>query len=162
MFSPWSFFNRQSPLQKGDLKYVLLDLIKDKPRHGYEIIRALEEQSRGMYTPSAGVIYPTLQMLEEMGYASSNVLDGKRVYSITEEGLHFLEKREKVAAEIKNQMNKSWNSTNMGEMMELMADMRKISQLVGQEFRNADPEKRKRLREVLVRTYSELKKISEQ
>lgn len=162
MFNPCSFFNRQSPFQKGDLKYILLDLIKDKPRHGYKIIRTLQEQSKGLYAPSAGVIYPTLQMLEEMGYASSTQLDGKRVYSITNEGLHFLETRGKLAEEIKNQMRNSWSPSNMGEMMELMSQMRKISQLVGQEFRNADPEKRNRLREVLSRTYSELKAIAEQ
>jgi DNA-binding PadR family transcriptional regulator len=161
MFNPCSFFNRQSPFQKGDLKYVLLDLIKDKPRHGYEIIRALEEQSRGIYAPSAGVIYPTLQMLEEMGFATSTQIDGKKVYSITAEGLQFLEKRETVAAGIKNQMKNSWGSTDMEEMMQFMADMRKISQLVGQEFRNAGPEKRKQLREVLARTYTELKQIAE-
>ncbi len=161
MFNPCNFFSRQSPFQKGDLKYVLLDLIKEKPRHGYEIIRALEEQSRGMYAPSAGVIYPTLQMLEEMGYASSDQMDGKKVYSITEEGLHFLGKREKVATEIKNQMKNSWGSSDMGEMMEVMTEMRRISQLVGQEFRNADPDKRKRLREILAHTYSELKKMTE-
>ncbi len=161
MFNPCSFFSWQSPFQKGDLKYVLLDLIKEKPRHGYEIIRALEEQSKGFYAPSAGVIYPTLQLLEEMGYASADQLDGKKVYSITEEGLHFLEKREKVATEIKNQMKNSWGSPNMGEMMDLMAAMRKISQLVGQQFRDAGPEKRKQLKEILERTYAELKTLTE-
>src|SRR4030065_703220 len=73
---------RESSFQKGDLKYMLLDLIKDKPRHGYEIIRELEEQSYGFYKPSPGVIYPTLQMLEEMGYARSTEKEGKNVYSI--------------------------------------------------------------------------------
>jgi DNA-binding PadR family transcriptional regulator len=162
MFGPFNFFNHQSPFQKGDLKYVLLGLLKDKPRHGYDIIRALEEQSRGLYAPSAGVIYPTLQMLEEMGYATSNQFDGKKVYSITPEGLHFLETRETVATGIKNQMKNSWSSSNMGEMMEIMAEMRKISQLVGQEFRDADAEKRKRLKDFLARTYIELKKIAGQ
>jgi len=161
MFNPCSFFSRQSPFQKGDLKYVLLDLIKNKPRHGYDIIRALEEQSKGMYAPSAGVIYPTLQMLEEMGYVTSDQLDGKKVYSITEEGLHFLEKREKVATGIKNQMKTSWGSTNITEMMELMAEMRKISQLVGQQFRDAGPETRKRIKEILIQTYLQLKKATE-
>jgi DNA-binding PadR family transcriptional regulator len=158
-FNRGNFFNRQSPFQKGDLKYVILDLIKEKPRHGYEIIRALEEQSRGAYAPSAGVIYPTLQLLEEMGYATSDQMDGKKVYSITPEGLAFLEKREKVASGIKDQMRNSWGSTDMGEMMEIMGDMRRIAQLVGQEFRDADPEKRRRLREVLAQTYNQLKEI---
>jgi DNA-binding PadR family transcriptional regulator len=144
------------------LKYVLLDLIKDKPRHGYEIIRALEEQSRGIYSPSAGVIYPTLQMLEEMGYVTSNQMDGKKIYSITEEGTQFLKKREKVANEIKSQMRNSWCSSDMGDMMQIMTEMRKISQLIGQELRSADTEKRKCLKDFLTRTYSELRTIVDQ
>ena len=79
-----------TPFQKGDLKYVVLSLLKDKPRYGYEVIKALEEKSHGFYAPSPGVVYPTLQMLEEMGYASSAERDGKRVYTITEEGSKFL------------------------------------------------------------------------
>lgn len=81
---------RESSFQKGDLKYVILDLIRDKPRHGYEIIRELEEKSHGLYTPSPETVYPTLQMLEEMGYASATERDGKKIYTITEEGLKFL------------------------------------------------------------------------
>jgi DNA-binding PadR family transcriptional regulator len=50
--------------EKGDLKYVILDLLKDKPRHGYEIIRALEDRFHG-FTPSAGSVYPTLQLLDD-------------------------------------------------------------------------------------------------
>ena len=52
--------------EKGDLKYVILDLLKDEPSHGYEVIRKLEERSRGFYSPSPGSVYPTLQLLEDM------------------------------------------------------------------------------------------------
>jgi len=96
IFNEERFFRgsrRRSSFQKGDLKYIILDLIKDKPRHGYDIIRELEEQSYGLYKPSPGVIYPTLQMLEEMGYASSTEQEGKKVYSVTEDGLQFLAKQ---------------------------------------------------------------------
>ena len=65
--------------EKGDLKYVILDLLKDKPSHGYEIIRALEERFHGFYSPSAGSIYPTLQLLEDMGHVKSSEADGKKV-----------------------------------------------------------------------------------
>src|SRR5919202_1373987 len=76
---------------RGDLKYVILDLLKDQPRHGYEVIRALEERFRGFYSPSPGSVYPTLQLLADQGYLTSTERDGKRVYAITDEGRKFLE-----------------------------------------------------------------------
>lgn len=73
--------------EQGDLKYVILKLLAEKPRHGYEIIKELEAQSGGVYAPSAGAIYPTLTLLEDMGYAESTAeAGGKKVYSITEAG----------------------------------------------------------------------------
>ena len=62
--------------EQGDLKYVILSLLDEKPRHGYEIIKALEEKSGGSYSPSPGTVYPTLTMLEEMGYAKATTEDG--------------------------------------------------------------------------------------
>jgi DNA-binding PadR family transcriptional regulator len=75
----------------GDLRYVLLHLIAEKPRHGYELIKAIEEQLGGTYSPSPGVIYPTLTLLEELGYLRPETAEGTRkLYSITEEGTVFL------------------------------------------------------------------------
>ena len=80
-------FERHAHLfERGHLKYVILDLLKDKPAHGYEIIKALEERFHGFYSPSAGSVYPTLQLLEDMGYVKSSDQDGKKVYTITAEG----------------------------------------------------------------------------
>lgn len=79
-------------VRKGDLKYVILGLLRGQPMHGYEIIRRLEEESGGMYSPSPGSVYPTLQMLEDQGFVASEEADGKKTYRITEEGLAFLEK----------------------------------------------------------------------
>src|SRR4029077_9398486 len=75
----------------GDLRYVLLHLIAEKPRHGYELIKAIEEQFGGAYSPSPGVVYPTLTLLEELGYLRPESAEGTRkLYSITEEGTAFL------------------------------------------------------------------------
>jgi DNA-binding PadR family transcriptional regulator len=84
----------------GDLRYVLLQLISEKPRHGYELIKAIEEQFAGAYSPSPGVVYPTLTLLEEQGYLRPESTEGPRkLYSITEEGTAFLAaNRELVAA----------------------------------------------------------------
>lgn len=75
----------------GDLRYVLLQLISEKPRHGYELIKAIEEKFGGTYSPSPGVIYPTLTLLEELGYVQPESAEGtKKLYSITPAGSAFL------------------------------------------------------------------------
>ena len=81
--------------EQGDLKLVILNLLDEKPRHGYEIIKDLEERSGGRYTPSAGAVYPTLTMLEDLGYAVATPEEGgKKVYAITDAGrAHLAENR---------------------------------------------------------------------
>jgi DNA-binding PadR family transcriptional regulator len=75
----------------GDLRFVVLQLIADKPRYGYEVIKEIEERLGGAYSPSPGVVYPTLTLLEELGYATvSNAEGSKKLYAITDEGKAFL------------------------------------------------------------------------
>ena len=85
-WGPWP----ESPFQKGDLKYVILGLLDEQPRYGYEIISILKERSHGCYSPSPGAVYPTLQLLEEIGHVTGNQSDGKKTYTITKEGKRFL------------------------------------------------------------------------
>ena len=76
----------------GDLRLVVLHLIAERPRHGYEIIKAIEERVRGAYSPSPGVIYPTLTLLEEMGHSTVTPGEGtKKLHSITPEGRAVLD-----------------------------------------------------------------------
>jgi DNA-binding PadR family transcriptional regulator len=82
---------RGSYYGRGNVKFAILDLLKEKPRHGYDIIREMEERSGGAYSPSPGVIYPTLQALEDQDFVKSVEQDGKKVYSITEGGLAYLQ-----------------------------------------------------------------------
>ena len=77
-------------LGDGDLRLIALALIEETPRHGYDIIKALEERSSGAYSPSPGVVYPTLTFLEEAGYAVSAAEGAKKVFSITEAGKAYL------------------------------------------------------------------------
>lgn len=86
--------------EQGDLKIVILQLLAEKPRHGYEIIKALEERSGGVYAPSAGAVYPTLTLLEEMGHAISSEDGGKKVYTITDAGRAFLEENRTTADDV--------------------------------------------------------------
>lgn len=75
----------------GDLRLVLLSLIEEKPRHGYELIKALEQKFGGGYAPSPGSVYPTLTLLEELGYVRSTTTEGtRRLFEITDEGRAYL------------------------------------------------------------------------
>lgn len=75
----------------GELRLVVLALIAEQPRHGYEIIKAIEERLAGSYSPSPGVIYPTLTLLEELGHATMSEHDGKKQYAITPDGTAWLQ-----------------------------------------------------------------------
>lgn len=74
----------------GELRLVVLALISERPRHGYEIIKEIEDRVAGTYSPSPGVIYPTLTMLEELGHATVSENEGKKLYAITAEGTAYL------------------------------------------------------------------------
>ena len=159
-FSPGPWW--ESPFQRGTLKYVILDMIKDKPCYGYEIIRALEERSHGFYTPSPGVVYPTLQMLEEMGYVAAARQDGMKVYTITAEGRRFLAERKDRADEIKSQMRHHWDPENMAEIGKTMGEFSKFRHLLGYRLRQIDPERMRRIREVISRAYEDIEGILEE
>src|SRR3954469_24296918 len=73
-------------MRRGDIRTAILAVLVEKPGHGYEIIQAVEERSGGGWRPSAGSIYPTLQLLEDEGLVTSSERDGKRVYEVTEAG----------------------------------------------------------------------------
>jgi DNA-binding PadR family transcriptional regulator len=87
-------------LASGDLQILILRLLSEKPRHGYEIIKAIEEHSSGVYTPSPGMVYPALTYLEETGYATNTAEGAKKLYSITPEGSAYLEKNRGLADEM--------------------------------------------------------------
>ena len=90
---------------QGDLRFVILRLIGEQPRHGYEIIKEIEEKVGGAYSPSPGVIYPTLTLLEELGYVSVEAAEGgKKAYSITDAGKAALEEKKAVVDEIFRRM----------------------------------------------------------
>ena len=78
-------------LAQGDLRLIALALIAEQPRHGYEIIKVLEDKTAGWYSPSPGIVYPTLTYLEEAGYVTAEVEGAKKRYTITDEGRAHLE-----------------------------------------------------------------------
>ena len=91
-------------LASGDLQLVLLALLAERARHGYELIKALEERSEGFYSPSPGMVYPALTWLEEMDYASVTPEGAKKRYGITEAGDAYLTENRAAADAMLNQI----------------------------------------------------------
>jgi DNA-binding PadR family transcriptional regulator len=84
-------------LASGDLRLIALYFIEQQPRHGYDLIKAIEDKTGGLYSPSPGVIYPALTFLEEANYVTSTAEGNKRLYTITDEGrTHLNDNREAV------------------------------------------------------------------
>ncbi len=79
-------FGHGGRARRGDIQIAVLALLNESPMHGYQIIQELAERSGGAWTPSAGSVYPTLQLLEDQGQVVSEQIDGKRVFTLTEEG----------------------------------------------------------------------------
>jgi DNA-binding PadR family transcriptional regulator len=79
-------FGPHGRARRGNVKAAILAVLVEKPMHGYEVMQQLEERSGGMWRPSPGSIYPTLQLLEDQGLVRSEEVEGRRVFSLTDEG----------------------------------------------------------------------------
>jgi DNA-binding PadR family transcriptional regulator len=105
---------------RGVVRYLVLAALAEQPRHGYDIMQAIAERSGGSYKPSPGVIYPTLQMLDELGHVRSTEADGRKVFAITEEG------RRDLAAhryEVEDFYDRADASSEWEEHAEIFADL---------------------------------------
>jgi DNA-binding PadR family transcriptional regulator len=107
-------FRAGRKLGGDDLQLVILALLEEKPRHGYEIIKALEERSGGFYSPSPGMVYPALTYLEELGYAVVEAEGTKKLYRITDDGRRHLEQRRAFAEAIFAQLR--WVGSRMAHV----------------------------------------------
>jgi DNA-binding PadR family transcriptional regulator len=103
-------FGRGGPgrMRRGEIRTAVLAVLAEQPRHGYDVIQALEEKSEGAWRPSAGSVYPTLQLLEDEGLARSSERDGKRVYELTDAG------REEARTRIEEAGGPPWANAGKG------------------------------------------------
>ncbi|HUI16432.1 MAG TPA: PadR family transcriptional regulator [Alphaproteobacteria bacterium] len=107
-------FGAGRKLGADDLQLIILALLAEEARHGYEIIKALEERSSGFYSPSPGMVYPALTYLEELGYATVEVAGAKKLYRITATGNAYLEENKAVAQSMLEQL--AWIGRRMEQM----------------------------------------------
>lgn len=145
----------------GDMKYVILKLLRDKPRHGYEVMKELEERMHGCYSPSPGTVYPTLQWLEDEGLVVARDVDGKKVYEITDTGRAFLDDNKDIVEDIFDRVTETVERTVGGSMAEVN---RALGQLVKTVYRTGwkaeSDAARKRVAEVLAKAAAEIESLA--
>jgi len=158
-------------LAQGDLRLLALALIAEAPRHGYEIIKLIEEKTADWYSPSPGIVYPTLTYLEEAGYVTAASEGAKKLYTITEEGRAYLATNRELAdvvldrlAALGERVNR-WRRAARGEEREqrralpqlVEATLQHLRETIGKRIDN-DPDAEARLVEILARTATELQR----
>ncbi|HEY4103582.1 MAG TPA: PadR family transcriptional regulator [Polyangiaceae bacterium] len=137
--------------ERGGVRYLVLDALAERPRHGYEVIQVIEERSGGSYRPSPGVIYPTLQMLEELGHARVVEQDNRKVYEITDTGRADLDvHREEVSDFYERFAEESWESyvEDFGDIMKRLGRLFKTFRRAGRRGSLA-PKTMKRIGEII-------------
>ncbi|MEA2639170.1 MAG: hypothetical protein QOF51_564 [Chloroflexota bacterium] len=151
----------QRLFERGAMKYVVLELLKEKPRHGYEVIRALQDRFGGWYSPSPGAVYPTLAMLADMNYVTVEQQDGKKIYAIAPAGERFLAERSEVVDGIRQRMSTWWAADARGEFNDMRREMREFGRLFDRRLREQwrDPDKLRRIRAVIARARGEIEAI---
>ncbi|WP_026100269.1 PadR family transcriptional regulator [Fortiea contorta] len=135
--------------RKGDIKFILLELLSEHPSHGYDLIKEMETRYGGFRRLSPGSVYPTLQMLEEGGYLRSSQEGGKRVYTITDEGRQFLAERTQ-----QENTDSPWDAfknfaKKPQEFIELRNVATELASVVVQVARSGNVERMNRVKELL-------------
>jgi DNA-binding PadR family transcriptional regulator len=157
-------------LAQGDLRLVALALIVEAPRHGYEIIKLLEEKTADWYSPSPGIVYPTLTYLEEAGYVTASTDGAKKLYTITDEGRAYLAANRDLVDVVLDRLSalgervNRWRRASRGEREDrrslpplVEAALDHLREIVGKRLDN-DAAAEARLAEILARTAADLQR----
>jgi DNA-binding PadR family transcriptional regulator len=146
----------------GEVRLALLSLLADAPKHGYEVMRQLEERSGGIYKASAGTVYPTLQQLEDEGLIASDTQDGKRVYRVTDSGREELKREDETVRRIWYRARRwaGWRTAFDPDAAELRGPAERLVKAafraVAGEMAHGDGERVDKVREILERALREL------
>jgi DNA-binding PadR family transcriptional regulator len=153
-------------LGQGDLRLLALALISEAPRHGYEIIKLVEEKTGSFYSPSPGIVYPTLTYLEEAGYVTASTDGAKKLYTLTDEGKAYLDANQDVVKAVLNRLEAIGEKVSRrrrahgGEREQHLpplvdAAVRHLRDIVAKRLKT-DPDAEARLVEILARTAADL------
>jgi DNA-binding PadR family transcriptional regulator len=143
--------------RRGDIKFILLELLSEHPSHGYDLIKEMETRYGGFRRLSPGSVYPTLQLLEEGGYLKSAQEGGKRIYTITDEGRKLLtERTQQETSDTPWDTAKSFVKGKPQEFIELRNAATELAAAVMQVARSGNVERINRVRELLEQVKREI------
>jgi DNA-binding PadR family transcriptional regulator len=137
----------------------VLQYLQERPYHGYEIIRALGHRFHGFYVPSPGTIYPRLGRLEANGYVTCTEKEGRKVYSITDEGRQFLAENADLEKEINERLNDWENPENIEEIRRIMREYGRLGEILSWEIRKMPKDKLRQIHEALHRAQKDIESI---
>ena len=157
-FAAFAFGRRGRFFESGEIRLAVLSLISEGPKHGYQLMKELQERSNGFYRASAGSVYPTLQQLEDEGLIEAEVQSGRRTYRITETGKAELAKE---AANVREMWERAERFENWADFASpntfpIYSD---IGSLVSASVKAAGKHGIERVREILQRTKNELENL---
>ncbi len=147
------------PFRRGLFKYIVLQYLQDKPSHGYEIIQALANRFHGLYVPSPGTVYPRLGMLEKQGLVTHLEREGRKVYSITDEGHRFLTENAELEKEVNERLCDWENPVNIENIKNTMVAYSRLGEMLTWEIRKMDAEKLKKVLDVIIKAHTEVESI---
>jgi len=144
---------------RGHLNMIILEIIKERPRHGYDVIKAIEERFHGFYSPSAGSVYPILQALEDRDFVRSSEESGKKIYSITTDGEQELKANNDKFSDMREHLRHRFG--DMGRYSELVREMGYMTHFVFGKLREStsDTETIRKLRIAIANFKSEVEEI---
>jgi DNA-binding PadR family transcriptional regulator len=143
---------------QGHLKFVILRLLEEKPRHGYEVIKEIEDRFGGAYAPSPGTVYPTLTLLEDLGYARARPEEsGKKIYEITDEGRAHLAENQPLIDDIFSRIADFAQNIFGEPMMEVNRGLKDVAKAIyGAKTAGRTPEQVKKIKEILEKAAAEI------
>ncbi|HVF39885.1 MAG TPA: PadR family transcriptional regulator, partial [Gemmatimonadaceae bacterium] len=143
---------------QGHLKFVILRLLDEKPRHGYEIIKEIEDRFGGMYSPSPGTVYPTLTLLEDLGYARARPEEGgKKIYEITDEGRAHLAENQPLIDDIFSRIAEFAQNIFGEPMMDVNRGLKNVAQAIyGSKSSGRSAEQLRKIKEILEKAAGEI------
>lgn len=159
---PWGW--RRRFFESGEVRLALLSLLAERPMHGYELMKALEARSGGMYRASAGTVYPNLQQLEDEGLVRVETGDdGKRVYTITEEGKKALKEEDGTVNRIWNRASAwdDWSDAWSPGALEVMGPAMRLVRAAFRTAARGDSKQADAVRDILRKATEQLEKMAD-
>jgi DNA-binding PadR family transcriptional regulator len=151
---PWMRDSRL--LRRGDIRVLVLEVLSKKPMHGYEVVKEISAIFGGLYSPSPGIVYPTLQWLEDESYIAGDEKRGKKVYKVTDAGARFYEENK---AELERLL-KGWKQAREGGRLQVMEASMKLRRTIASVSRDLDKERAKKAAAILEDARKKMEKLA--